>query len=235
MFLGCSLLDIGFNLVRRSAQKSAGPDICIAEPGRHVWIEAVAPTPGAGPDAVPPLDADGGWISEEHIVLRIRSAIEDKHRLYEKYLDARIIDEVDAFLIAVNGGRIPHADVAFPDEVPYSIQAVLPLGAPSATIDTMTLAVVAQGFAHRPRIVKQSGTEISTTVFLDPAYQGISGLLFSTVHPVRSAGGGVRALSLLHNPIAAQTRRLPAGWLPGTVEWWVANDELLHRRVEGGA
>jgi type I restriction enzyme S subunit len=157
--------------------------------------------------------------------------IEDKHRAYRRYVASGLVAAADLFVVAVNGARIPNADIAFPDEVPYPIQAVLPLGAPSVTIDCATGEVVRQGFAHRPRIMRRSGVEIGTRVFLEPDYAGISALLFSTVHPLRNADSSVDALSLLHNPVAEASRMLPRGWLTRGIEWWVENDELHHRRL----
>src|SRR5687767_8366967 len=58
MYLGCALLGIGKTLAPRSSRTKNGPDLLIVDGGGKLWIEAIAPSGGAGPDAVeqPPLN-----------------------------------------------------------------------------------------------------------------------------------------------------------------------------------
>ena len=54
MYLACTLLDAGFSLHSRDA----GPDIRVNTKGAPIWVEAIAPTAGSGPDAIPPQNFD---------------------------------------------------------------------------------------------------------------------------------------------------------------------------------
>ena len=50
MYLACTLIVRGFELHRLGSE---GPEFYFIFGGRRVWVEAVAPGPGTGPDRVP--------------------------------------------------------------------------------------------------------------------------------------------------------------------------------------
>jgi len=235
MYLACALLDRGLPLLPRSQRDTAGPDLCIQGDGNRIWIEATAPRAGKGTDAVPGIFEGNGWIPESQIVLRYRSAVEEKHKRWLKYVDSGIVSVDEPFLVAVNGFQIPDGNNAFPDEVPYQVQSVIPLGAPSVTIDRETGEVLRQGFETRWHIRKKSGVQVSIGVFLDDAYAGISGLLFSAAHPLYLQQSGIAPLSHLHNPKAVGTKALPRGWVQVGMEYWVEENQLLRCPLQVGA
>lgn len=232
MWLACALLDRGISLVPRSERASAGPDLCVKDRVRTMWIEAVAPTAGCGADAVP-SDDDGAWVPDEKIVLRYRAAVEEKVRQHRAHVAAGRVAPDDPYIIAVNGHRIPNGVDIWADEVPYAIQAVLPLGNSSVTIDRESGEVVGQGFETRWHIEKASGTRISTAVFLDPEYASVSGLIFSGVDPVDSPLEYRSRLSFLHNPRTHPSVALERGWLSDCVEYWVEGNALRYRNCPG--
>lgn len=168
---------------------------------------------------------DGGWAPEQEIVLRYCSAVEVKHRKWLGYVASGIVDPNEPFIIAVNGFQIPHQS-AFRDEIPYPIRAVLPLGPSTVTVDVQSGAVVDEGFQTRWRISKESGVQISTGVFLDGAYAGISGLLFASTDPLRVSKRNVSALTYLHNPTSVGAKALPRAWFRAGTEYWVEGDRL---------
>ena len=236
MYLACALLDREMPLVPRSQRNSAGPDLCISAGGKKIWVEATAPRAGTGPDAVPGVFEGNGYVPESQIVLRYRSAVEEKHKKWLKYVTSRIVSADEPFLVAVNGFQIPDGNNAFPDEVPYQVQSVLPIGAPSVTIDRETGQVLKEGFKTRWHIQKKSGAQVPTGVFLDEAYAGISGLLFSAAHPLYFLReSGVRHLSHLDNPKAVGRKALERGWVQVGMEYWVEANQLLHRPLPIGA
>ncbi len=118
MYLGCAMLDRGLALVPRSQRASVGPDLCIRAGSQRIWVEAIAPRTGTGTDAVRGLFAGSGWVPEAQIVLRYRSAIEEKHKKWRKYVSSGVISEDEPFLVGVNGFQIPHGHNDFPDEIP---------------------------------------------------------------------------------------------------------------------
>ncbi len=81
MYLACALMDVGFELSRPPPK---GPDILTTLDGSRLWIEAVAPTAGDGPDAVPGREKRGRMVgrvwsgsppSDESLILRCASAL----------------------------------------------------------------------------------------------------------------------------------------------------------------
>ncbi|MCH7761739.1 hypothetical protein IIA15_10140, partial [candidate division TA06 bacterium] len=123
MHLTIILIDQGFNLKKPPKN---GPDICLPFDSSHCWIEAVSPTAGDGPDAVPDLKI--GNLPEEQIILRLRSSIEYKTEQYRDWLLKGIVVEDDPCIIAVNGGKIPLAYLHVEGEPSFIEKAVFPIG-----------------------------------------------------------------------------------------------------------
>lgn len=82
---------------RKSGPK--GPDMWFQVDGRKVWVEAIAPQRGTGPDAVPAIRTINEMIAageepiaqpvpEEKILLRLTQALDDKRKKYEGYRSA---------------------------------------------------------------------------------------------------------------------------------------------------
>ncbi len=229
MYLACSLMEHGFELVPKVKEK--GPDICLQLNKSRVWIEAVAPGGGQGPDAITNRELKPGkieWFSipEEKIILRYTSSIKEKHQKYTAYLKDGIISAKEPYIIAINGRRIPYSIVD--DDVPQIVKAVLPFGQYAVTVDFDSNKIVDQGYTYRAEIEKVSKEKVSTRIFLDPEYSGISGILFSNSDLLNGSQKLGADLTYLHNPMA--NNRLPAGWFPAGREYWMENN-TLHRYV----
>ncbi len=103
MFLGCSLLESGKRLLPASdrSRMQGGPDLCVLEEGRRIWVEAIAPTRGDNPaDAVPDLRVSGEDRlfrpqPTRQIQLRITSALATKSRIAARYIDHGIVTNGD--------------------------------------------------------------------------------------------------------------------------------------------
>jgi type I restriction enzyme S subunit len=81
MMLTVALLDGGIDI---SCPKP-GPDIRISSDDRTVWVEAVAPSSGLGPNSVPiPPDDKMFDYPEPQIILRFRNALDNKYKGYKK-------------------------------------------------------------------------------------------------------------------------------------------------------
>lgn len=229
MYLGCALLDHGHCLVPRQKRRAAGPDLCINDGGRQIWVEAVAPQRGDGPDSVPE-EGEAGWVPESQIVLRYRAAVEEKCHQRRRHVRAGLIGAEDPFVIAVNGSRVPHGNNRWADEIPYAIRAVLPLAGSALVLEEGCGAVPQPGFETRWSIEKASGTRISTAVFLDDEYANVSGLIVADVNPLQDNRCETSTLGLLHNPGAPHGSMLERGWIRGGVEYWVEGNRLRAHR-----
>lgn len=220
MYLACTLMVQGHKLVDRSWRQ--GPDICIDAGGPYIWVEAVAPGKGQGPDAVPSPPEIGEFREtgqvhvfamseklETEIILRYCSAIGDKNKKYSQYRDQRIIDETQPFVVAVNGAQVPYSYDK--GDVPFIVKAVLPFGVEFAILDWERREITHVGHSLRPEVSKVLGAKVPTNIFLDPDYAGISAVLFSKskVGPAPEKMG--TDFILIHNPKAANP--LPHGWL----------------------
>jgi len=229
MYLAVALMKCGKVLRPDECRRQNAPDLCIEEGylGR-IWIEAIAPTQGDGPDAVPlsPLNK-GYYIAEEKIILRLTSAIAIKRDKLEKHTVAGRVRENEPCIIAVNGWLIPESDSHH--YVPYIVKSVLPIGQRFAKLSGEPLTLVEAGYKYRRLVKKAKGEPIPTDSFFNPMYSSLSGVLFSRAsafYPQPSFGSD---FIFVHNPEAMMS--LPKGWLKCGTEFWVnAKGELKSKR-----
>ena len=206
MMLTVALLDGGIDI---SCPKP-GPDICISSDDRTVWIEAVAPSSGSGPNSVPiPPDDKMFDYPEPQIILRFRNALDNKYKGYKKYMDDGPVGANDPYVIALSGGQMNV--LIDSDEAPAVMKALLPIGPPSVRINTATRKIEEWGYAHRPNVFTVNGSPVSTEFFLDPQYSSISAVLFSEANFLIDPTDARKNFLVIHNPIA--TNPLPQGWL----------------------
>lgn len=138
----------------------------------------------------------------------------------------------DAFVIAVNAGRVPLASLDG-REPPIVVRSVFPVGHRYLTLDRSSREVVGSGWTHRPGITKKlaglgvSGTPASqpgapdivpTTLFADDRHAGISAVLYSDAHAgwhaAEHGGRWGDDFIVVHNPFAPCSSRLPRGFFP---------------------
>lgn len=226
MYLGVSLLRIGFDLQPRSI--SEGPDLQISLGENNLCVEAIAPDEGTGPDAVPKLEDHNRFepVPDEKIILRFTNAISEKWKALRKYQEKDIISNEDHFVIAVNGHGIQM--VMFDSPIQTIIKAVYPIGDPVVTINTKTMEIESEEYKPRYKIKKNSGADVDTNTFLDPSFSDISGVLYSKASifdPIDHLGDD---FLYIHNSIAE--RNMDLGWLGIGIECFVDGDELFMRK-----
>ncbi len=207
MYLACSLEDAGFTI---NCPKP-GPDILIQYQGKKIWIEAIAPTSGEPekPDSVPDVKiGEVQDVPDKEVILRIRSAIEEKYNnKYMQYRRDNIVSENDIYVIAVNGSQMYFAKSDFP--IPRIVRSVLPFGDLQLVLDRKTGEVRNKRYTYRPKIEKKTGSQVSTSIFLDTAYKDLSAVLYSNVQVLRAPSMIGSDYIIVHNPLAINP--LPKG------------------------
>ena len=226
MYLAVTLLDLGFNLRPRVELGHEGPDISIRSGETNIWIEAIAC--GTIPDDFAESENESEPI-DESLILRYTSAIAEKFKKYEKYLNDSILSISEPYLIAINGSHVPFLSIN--DEqsntIPDIIKAVMPFGDYTQIVDQDTNRVVKSGYIYRPVIIKQSGNSVQTDIFLDPKYAGISAIMYSNMNIRDIPDQYGNDILLFHNPTA--TNPLPRGWLRKGHEYRLKGDKLYKR------
>ncbi|MCH7761398.1 hypothetical protein IIA15_08400, partial [candidate division TA06 bacterium] len=84
--------------------------------------------------------------------------------------------------------------------------------------------IINESYAKRESILKTSGTEIPTTLFIDNDYQRISAVMFSPHWISNNWNQNGSDIIIVHNPNA--TNPLPLGMFQFGVEKWVEDGEL---------
>lgn len=204
MYLAVTLIEHGFNITRVGEE---GPEFYIEQDGKRIWVEAIAPGPGEGPDRVPEPECGVAYrVPTEKILLRFTHALSEKRNKYIEGCNKGIISPDDGYLLAINSRGIPHARLGnsiLENRMPYFIQACFPVGPPVVSIDPGTGNIVDSSYQYRPAVQKLNGANISTTAFLDKEFSCISSVLHSSVDCVNrpeTLGGD---FCMLHNPNAS--------------------------------
>jgi hypothetical protein len=199
MYLTVSL--IGSNLTPVKAADE-GPEFFIEIDGRRVWVEAIAPTGGQGPDKVSEFPLGEAFnVPTEQVILRYTNALAEKYAKYRRDVEKGIVGPGDGYVLAINCREIPHA--RFGGVIPYVVQAFLPFGNAAVAFDVRTGKIVDKYFERRESVSKLNAVKIPTTAFLDPEYAGISAIIHSAVDAANSPVVLGEDFIVLHNPLAA--------------------------------
>ena len=200
MYLAVTLSERGLPVTRHGNE---GPEFFVPLGRRRLWIEAVAPGPGAGPDRVPepvfghPIAVD---VPVEKILLRFTNALSEKRARYAAALRKGIISRNDAYLLAINSQGIQHAPDG--DSMPYFVQAFLPFGPLTVEVDVKTFEIASTFHAYRPAVRKVKGADVSTRSFLDSQDSFCSAVLHSAVDCANYPEVMGDDFAVLHNPQA---------------------------------
>jgi len=223
LYLGCSLLDLGFSIIPKSSSK--GPDFHIVLDGRNIWIEAIAPNNGEGPDAVPDIYEHSGFdpMPEDKIILRFTNAITEKKKKLDAYIRSGIVSSNDIFVIALNGGGINM--LMFDGPMPTVIKSVYPVGDEVVTVDVVSRKVISDKYKLRFEIIKDSRKAVSTRAFINPEYINITGILYSNVSLGTLPSKLGDDFLFIHNSIAIS--KLKYGWLRTGKECYKEENQLL--------
>jgi hypothetical protein len=223
LYLAHTLKSSGISLrpQARTKKNQKGPDLFAANP--DVWIEAVMPGLGTGPDAMeyPPMGKVYAT-PVESFILRLRSAFEEKARVMTEYMKAGPIQPGQATVIAISGALLPTAIGEGP--VPRILKAILGVGNLVVDIDRRTGQIVSHSVEHRDEVEKKSGTVIKTAPFLDPAYLHISAVVYSACNWVTHPEKPGADFTVIHNENA--DTKLPRGWLQVGDEYWREGNQL---------
>jgi type I restriction enzyme S subunit len=197
MDLTCLLKNKGYSI----ECPKPGPDVCIVNDDSRIWIEAVCPTNGLNANAVPDEVNDGfSVLPDEQIILRLTTSINAKHDAYKRYIRNNTIDTNQPYVIAVNGCRINSSR----DELscPRIVRSVFPVGDQFITFNTETRDVLGIDYRYSPSVPNSNGIEISTDIFLDSEYSGISAVIFSNSTFINRPVIDGSDFIVVHNPNA---------------------------------
>ncbi len=223
LYLAYTLNTSGISLQpqARTKQNQKGPDLFAANP--DVWIEAIMPGLGTGPDAMeyPPVSAAYDT-PVGSFILRLRGALWTKARVTTEYMKAGLIQTGQATVIAISGAMLPTAIGESP--VPRILKALLGVGDLVLHLDPRTGQTVSHSVEHRDEVERGGRPAVRTDPFLDPAYSHISAVVYSpcdwVTHPEKPGPD----FTVIHNENAGI--KLPRGWLQVGDEFWREGNEL---------
>jgi hypothetical protein len=235
MYLACVLLRSGFGLAKPPAK---APDIRVETP-LSLWIEAQAPGPGDGADAVPPrgrrgrtqdLPSGGRAFhgprpSEDSLILRCTSALKGKTEAWRSYLADGIVSADDAFVVAINLAAIE--DSHDRPDLPLIVKALYGFGPSHLRVPIDSPEAPALEHARRLQISKKGGANVDVAPFAAGSLPEVAGVLYANTMVWQLQPGGQlgRAVTFVHNATARV--RLPEGFFPFGREWVARDGELI--------
>jgi len=227
MYLGVALENSGFKIDKAKAK---GPEFFTYIDTKKVWFEAIAPNQGTGEDAVPDMIFDPDVVTElpeVRIILRFTHAIYEKFKQYREYCKSNIIEANDSYIIAINSKGIRF--IMGESGIPIVVKSVLPFGNPLVEFDVKTAEVVKSYHSYRDEIIKENNSPVSTSIFLDKGFGGITAVLCSSVgvtdHRLELGSDFI----LIHNPNAKNP--LEKGSFKMGTEYWLDRDVLKNNGV----
>jgi hypothetical protein len=148
LYLAFTLTELGISLVPYEKQARFGdgrPDIITASP--RVWIEAVAPKPGSGADAL--TEPETGKVFDvpiEAYMMRLTNSIQTKIAAIDRYVLDGTIPPGDSIIIAISGARLPFRFTEGP--IPNIVRAVCGVGSMVLEFDVAT-SVPSRKYANK--------------------------------------------------------------------------------------
>ena len=210
--------------------RGGGPDFCVTDNGKKVWIEVICPEPkGLPTEWIESKTGKAIRFPHEQILLRWTSAIKEKAEKLlgsmdgkvRGYIEKKIVSIDDAYVIAVNGRRLrsgnPFPELHGISQLPFAVEAVFAVGPYQIKIDRDTLKQTGGGHQHRPLITKPKGLPVPAYTFFEERFQPISAIWAVDIDGT-SAIGNSEPMAVVHNPNAA---------IPISTHFLPAHDEYL--------
>lgn len=220
MVLACTLLDAHLTL---ECPPPDGPDIKVAGGEHPVWIEATIAELGDGENSAARIEYCNGCgeepcacrvrrfnVQPDKTILRYTNALAKKKDHLDKFRDRNTVAPSDPYVIAINGAL--QDDHSAGDFDPAILKAVYPLGEAFVTFRPYSDTPPEEGHFRRDSITNPRGSEVSTCAFLEPAYEGVSAILYSQARAWQLHRSVPDHMIVIHNSQAKNP--LPDGYFP---------------------
>jgi hypothetical protein len=206
----------------RITTSDEGPDFRIEHDGQVVWVEAISPEPIGLPEHYmerpkPDGEIRVGEVPHNEVLLRWTSAIKEKSDKLKEYRAKGIVGLNDSYVIAVNGCQLG----VFPlqhgvSRFPYAVEAVYAAGPIGIPIDKETGKVGDAFVSIRPAIQNAKGAAVSTALFVDKDYAGVSAIVACSIDRSEEP---TLPLDIVHNHFASAP--VPHGMLGSEGDEWI--------------
>jgi hypothetical protein len=180
MYLGVTLINNGLKI--KTTKKDDWPDFIV---NNSIYIECIAcqnAETDNKPDFVPPVKYDGTAqnVPVDQILMRITSAITNKHCDYKKHFKKGDIDSKTPFIVAVNSGAFRHNQSGV---FPIIYKVLFGIHHPVLHLRREGTSVKGVGFdiSTREQMYKyeeKKKAPIDLNIFLNDKYKEISGIIF---------------------------------------------------------
>ena len=181
MYLACTLRSKGMELVRVGGE---GLEYYVKKDGQRLWMEAIAPTAGSFPNAVPSFTSREQLteVPVEAILLRLTGAFRCKMNAYYKAVRKGIVLPNEQFVLAINARAI--RDWPLHTEMPLFVKALLPIGQQVFHINAGETSVAPPTHLRREQIATAAGSLVSTAGLLCDEAIPLAAVLHSEVDPL---------------------------------------------------
>ncbi len=224
MYMACVLIKNGLTIV----SNNKGPDIKLVIGGKTVWIECVAPKKGEKDNENSVPDIKYGVVQdlpEKQMLFRLRNSLDEKFKVYEKYLSDGIVKKDDIFIIAINRASLDHTDPG----IPLIFKALFSIGFLSFPIKKLKEEGNSKfgkpSWTLRSVVPKGNGSEVSMNFFQNPNHAGISAVIYSKNSVLSCRAKTGEECVLTHNPLA--TNPLSEQVFPFFEQYRATDDKII--------
>jgi hypothetical protein len=227
LYIAYALSRAGISFVpRKERPRVAGkgrPDLLAQNP--RVWIEAVMPNAGVGPDALTePIGGGVYTVPLDAITLRLITAIRSKATVIQGYIEEGTISSDDPTVIAVSGGRLPISFRLNGYPVPDPVRALFGVRHLTLEFDRETRERIGTSVEACGQVTKKSNSPVATDFFLQHQSAHVSAVLYSVSDCVNYQRVPGSDFILVHNPNARVP--LAKNWLPVGRQYSVEGEQL---------
>lgn len=196
MYLGCVLLDSGIQMSNRP--NDARPDISFRYKGKTCWVECTACEKGSGTDQVPTMLYNVVQaVPVDNILLRISTALQEKHKKYIQYLKKGLIKEDDPFVIAISVGALGWLE----SYIPLILRCLFAVGHPTITFP-INGGPEKHSISTIPFIKKKNESTVPMNFFLKKENSGISAVIYDKKLVINHSDTTGKDMLIVHNPMA---------------------------------
>lgn len=200
------------------------PDVLLDFGDAKVWVEAVAPNPGAKSDAVPKPVVNGvSDLPMQECLLRLTQAVTVKREALNCYVQRGIVSQADAFVVAVSACALNQFGSLLDWPQPVMLRVLAGAGDLAIPLNKSSAPYSKRKNAAR----RDSGAPVNLALFYSNEFSSVGGVLYSNQDSLNAPIVPEESFELFLNPKSKV--RLPRA-ITETIATW-AEDSSSEERV----
>lgn len=230
MYLTLGLCRLGFPVSTFS--KDDRPDILLNFEDTKVWVEAVAPKPGAKSDAVPERVANGvADLPMRECLLRLTQAVTDKRKKLNCYIRRGIVSESDAFVVAVSACALNQFGSLLDWPQPVMLRVLAGAGDLAIPLNKSS----EQYSKRQEATIRDSSSPVNLSLFYSDEFSSVVGVLYSNQDLLNAPIAPEESFEFFLNPKSKTQVKVPLVIIQRIPTWSEdrsSEEEIVWKRTQ---